>query len=173
MTPLRPETADEVRHALDELAVARLPPSTWRSLEGSLRHLADALSPGDEVSVRAALVPVSRAVFEAKVRSRLGAPRSGAGIVVPTKRTPALPAVGAVCAAILILLGWQLGGGIVAAATAVLGLLVLVVALAGTRTNAERTAERQARTAAPDDRITAPGETSGQIAELRARLELR
>lgn len=172
MTPLRPETTDEVRTALAELTDARLPPEAWTALSGHLEHLSHALSASDDVAARSALVPVSRSVFEAKVRSRLGAPRSGAGIVVPTKKTPALPAVGAVCAALLIFLGWQLGGGIVALATAALGLLVLGVALAGTRTNAERTAERQARTAAPDDRVPAPGQVASTIAEMRARIDL-
>ena len=172
MTRVRPETTDEVRAALDELAAAHLPPRAWSNLVGHLRHLGDALAADDEVAVRSALVPVSRAVFEAKVRSRLGSSRGTAGIVVPTKQTPALPVVGAICAAILIALGWQLGGGIVAAATAMLGLLVLVVALAGTRTNAEHAAARQARTAEPDDRIPVPSEVSGLLAELRARIQL-
>jgi hypothetical protein len=172
MTRLQPATADEVRAALDGLAAAQLPPATWESLRGPIDHLRAALAADDETAVRAALVPVSRAVFEAKVRSRLGAPRSGAGIVVPTKNTPALPVVGAICAILLIALGWLLGGGVVAAATAALGLLVLVVALAGTRTNAEHTAARHARNAEPDDRVTAPGEVSAAIAELRARLRL-
>jgi hypothetical protein len=172
MSHVRPETADEVRATLDELAAARLPSPTWSSLTGHLDHLGSALAADDEVGVRAALVPVNRAAFEAKVRNRLGAPRAGAGIVVPTKKTPALPVVGAICAALLIVLGWQLGGGIVAVATALLGLLVLAVALAGTRTNAERTAARQARSAGTDDRVPAPGEIAGRIAELRARVRL-
>lgn len=172
MSNVRPETTDEVRAALDELTAARLPETTWSALDAHLDHLGSALAADDEVAVRAALVPVSRAVFEAKVRNRLGAPRAGAGIVVPTKKTPALPAVGAICAALLIVLGWQLGGGIVAVATALLGLLVLVVALAGTRTNADRTAARQARSARTDDRVPAPGPLASRLAELRARVRL-
>jgi hypothetical protein len=172
MTRVQPQTTDEVRTNLEELSRALLPLSTWQMLDGHLDHLSRAVAADDETAVRSALVPVSRAVFEAKVRNRLNPSRAGAGIVIPTKKTPALPLVGAVCGGVLLLLGWLLGGAIVFAATAVLGLLVVAVALAGTRSNAEHAAARQARTAEPDDRVGAPGDTSGRLAEIRAQLQL-
>lgn len=172
MTPLRPETTAEVADALDHLGSALLSTESWAALSDHVAELDRALATRDEVAVRAALVPVSRAVFEAKVRSRLGSHRAGASIVVPTKKTPALPAVGAVCATILVLLGWQLGGGLVALATGLLALLVLVVALAGTHTNAERSAARRARSAEPDERIPAPADVASRLAEVRARARL-
>lgn len=146
MTSLSPDTISEVQAVLAELNVATLPPSTWEKVPGQLKQLRRSLSSADEHEVRAALVPLSRAAFEAKVGSRLGPRRAGANIVIPTKSTPALPIVGLICGAALLFLGWQLGGGLMLAATAALALLVFGVALAGTHANAERAAERQART---------------------------
>ncbi|QGG95042.1 hypothetical protein [Actinomarinicola tropica] len=169
MTPLTSDTRTEARDALVELADAALPTGTWSDLPGPLDLLDRALSAGDEEAVRAALVPVSRAVFEAKVHTRLGGGRRSASAVVPTKKTPALPVVGAVCGAILLLLGWQLGGGLVLGATAALSLFVFGVALAGTRANAERAADRRARTVEPDERVPAPAPVAERIAALLGR----
>lgn len=169
MTDLTEDTRAEARAALDQLALARLPSATWRPLPSHLDQLASALDSGDESAVRSALVPVSRAVFEAKVRTRLGSHRRSAAAVVPTKRTPALPIVGAVCGGILLFLGWQLGGGLVLAATAALALFIFGVAVAGTRANAERAADRRERTAEPDERVAAPEPVASRIAELLER----
>lgn len=169
MTPLTPDTRTEVRDALDQLAAAELPADAWRPLPAQLDQLGEALATGDEQVVRSALVPVGRAVFEAKVRSRLGGTRRSAAAVIPTKRTPALPVVGAVCGGILLFLGWQLGGGLVLGATAALGLFIFGVALAGTRANAERAAARRARTATPDARVSAPEHVARRIHALLDR----
>jgi len=172
MTDLTSDTRHEVQAALDDLVGAALPAATWDRLPGQLRDLGRALDAGDEHATRAALVPLSRAVFEAKVRTRLGARRPGANVVIPTKKTPALPAVGAVCGGVLMLLGWQLGGGLMLAATAALALLVLGVAVAGTQANADRASERQARRSSgdePDDRVAAPGDVRQLIDALRQR----
>lgn len=169
MTDLTTDTTTEVRRALDELAAAQLPTPTWAALPGQLRQLAAALEAGSEEATRSALVPVTRAVFEAKVRSRLGHHRPRAAAVIPTKRTPALPAVGAVCGGLLLFLGWQLGGGLVLAATAALALFIVGVAVAGMQSNADRAAERRERSAEPDPRVAAPDDVRAAIDELRRR----
>ena len=169
MSDLTPDTLAEIREALADLDATRLPPAGWRALPEHLGQLGDALDRGDEQAARAALVPVSRAVFEGKVQSRLGHRRPKASVVIPTKKTPALPVVGAVCGALLLALGWQLGGGLVLAGTAALALLVLGVAVAGTQANSERAAARQSRTTVPDTRVPAPEEVRALIAALRAR----
>ncbi|MBK5222976.1 MAG: hypothetical protein JJE52_08890 [Acidimicrobiia bacterium] len=171
MTDLTADTRAEAHTTLDDLVGAMLPPSTWDRLPGQLRDLGRAFDAGDEHAVRAALVPLSRAVFEAKVRTRLGQRRPGANVVIPTKKTPALPAVGAVCGGLLMLLGWQLGGGLMLAATAGLALLVLGVAVAGTHTNAERATARQASRGGDDEpeRAPAPAVVRELIDNLRQR----
>lgn len=169
MSDLTSETTDEARHALDELSQASLPAATWDGLPGHLDQLSAALAGGSESATRAALVPVTRAVFEAKVRSRLGPSRPRAAAVIPTKRTPALPVVGAVCGAILLFLGWQLGGGLVLAATAAFALFILGVAVAGMHANADRAAARH-ETADIDPRIEAPAEVRSAIDTLRSHL---
>ena len=72
-----------------------------------------------------------------------------AAVVTATKQTSALPAVGAVCGVLLCGLGYLIGGGLVLVATAAFGLFIFGVAVAGTRTNAERTEDRLARRASP------------------------
>lgn len=170
MTDLTADTLAEVHRTLDDLLAARMPAPSWRPVPDQILRLDEAIGSGDEHATRAALVPLSRAAFEAKVESRLGATRGRAAVVVPTKRTPALPVVGAVCGAILMFLGWQLGGGLVLAATAALALLVLGVAVAGSRTNAERAAARRARTdVAPEQRVPAPDDVRAAVVLLRSR----
>lgn len=166
MTDLTRDTTDEARRALEDLAAARLPAPTWAALPAQLEQLGAALDARNEEASRAALVPVSRAVFEAKVRSRLGQHRPRAAAVIPTKRTPALPAVGAVCGAVLLALGWQLGGGLVLAATAALALFIVGVAVAGMQSNADRAAGRRGRTAEPDTRVAAPEPIRAVIEDL-------
>ena len=57
--------------------------------------------------------------------------------------------VGAACGALLLLLGYLIGGWPVFAGTAVFALFIFGVAMAGTMTNAERTEDRLARRISP------------------------
>ena len=143
MSPPPADVAPEVRRTLTDLRNVQLASTAWPAVAGDLGKLASAVDHGDEQAIRSALVPVSQAAFEGKVRGRLAAAGRPAPVVVGTKQTSALPAVGAVSAAILVGVGYALGGWAVAAGTAVLGLLILVVALAGTRTNRDRVALRR------------------------------
>ena len=143
--PRPPEdVAPEVRRTLADLRTVQLASTAWPTVAGDLGKLASAVDHGDEHAIRSALIPVSQAAFEGKVRGRFAAAGGPAPMVVATKQTSALPAVGAVSAAILVGVGYALGGWAVATGTAVLGLLILVVALAGTRTNHDRVALRRA-----------------------------
>jgi hypothetical protein len=90
-------------------------------------------------------------------------------MVVATKQTSALPLVGAVCGGLLIILGYLLGGWLVAAGTAVFALFIFGVALAGTRTNLDRTQARQARGLAPSAEPTEPAPRL--VAELVTSIE--
>ncbi len=156
--PLGPEIVTETRRTLDDLTGIRLGPQGWARVESDLDALADAVARADDPAVREALVPLSGAVFEGKVRRRMDRAGRSSPLVAPTKQTSALPAVGAVCAAVLLVLGYVIGGGLVLAVTAVLSLFVLGVALAGSRTARERDAARRARlTRTEPDATSAPG----------------
>jgi hypothetical protein len=61
---------------------------------------------------------------------------------------------------LLMGLGYLLGGGLVLAGTALFALFIFGVALAGTRTNAERTADRRARRASPTRAALGPPPTA-------------
>lgn len=167
MSALDPETSAEVRAAIDDLLSARLAPPVWDQLVGDLAAMRRALRTGDEHAARAALVPLTRAAFESKVRTRLGSRRAPAAVVVPTKRTPALPLVGAVCGVVLMALGWQLGGGLVLAGTGALALLVLGVAVAGMRVGAEPRSSAPVEGEQSDERVAAPPELRDQLGKLR------
>lgn len=157
MAPLPPDLVEEVRRTLSDVHTARLAATAWPAVAGDLGALAAAIARGDEAAVRSALVPVSQAVFEGKVRGRLAGADKQAAMVVATKPTPALPVVGAVCGLLLIGLGYALGGWLMAAGTTVFALFIFGVALAGTRTNLDRSrARRQARGLAPSAEPTEP-----------------
>ena len=79
-----------------------------------------------------------------------------AAYVAATKPTPALPLVGAVSGAILILVGYLLGGWLVAAGTGVFAAFIFGVAYAGTHTNRERIERRHAQALAPTKERTEP-----------------
>jgi len=144
--------AGEVRRSLTDLRKVKMAATAWPAVAGDLAKLAAAVEHRDEAAVRRLLVPLSQAAFEGKVRGRLAAAGTSAAMVVATKNTSALPLVGAVCALLLVGLGWALGGWLVAGGTALLGLFVLAVALAGTRTNRDRAAARRAALAPSAER---------------------
>ena len=157
MAALSPDLRAEVQRTLVDVRRVRLAATAWPAVAGDLGHLAVAVERRDEAAVRSTLVPVHQAAFEGKVRGRLAAADKPAAIVVATKQTGALPIVGAVCGGLLVLLGYLLGGWLVAAGTAVFALFIFGVALAGTRTNVDRTqARRAARGLAPTGEPTEP-----------------
>lgn len=156
MPGLPVELAAEVRRTLTDLRGARLAATAWPAVAGDLARLAAAIERDDLVAVRASLVPISQATFEGKVRGRLAGADRPAALVVATKPTAALPAVGAVSAAILVGIGYLLGGWAVAALTGAFALFVFGVALAGTRTTADRAEARRARGLAPTMEPTEP-----------------
>ncbi len=155
MAPLPPDLTGEVRRTLTDLRAARLAHTAWPVVAGDLARLAVAVDRSDEALVRAALVPISQATFEGKVRGRLAGANRAAALVVGTKQTSALPAVGAVSAAILIGIGYLLGGWVVAAATSVFALFIFGVAVAGTRTTKDRIEQRR-QSLAPTAEHTEP-----------------
>ena len=129
---------------------------TWPVVAGDLARLEAAVARDDLEAVRVALVPLSQATFEGKVRGRLAAADRPAAIVVGTKPTSALPIVGVVSAAILIVIGYLLGGWVVAAGTAVFAAFIFGVALAGTQTTKDRLDQRRAKGLAPSMESTEP-----------------
>jgi hypothetical protein len=169
MTALPPDLAGEVRRTLVDLRRAQLAATAWPVVAGDLARLAVAVERTDADLVRASLVPISQATFEGKVRGRLAGADHGAAVVVATKQTSALPIVGAVSAVLLIGIGYLLGGWAVAAATSVLALFILGVALAGTRTTKDRVEQRRRRGLAPTMEPTEPVPTV--VADAIAKIE--
>jgi hypothetical protein len=143
LAALGPDLDREIRRTLTDLQQAQLAATAWPVVAGDLARLAAAVERADSDLVRASLVPISQATFEGKVRGRLAGADKPAAMVVATKQTSALPAVGAASAAILILIGYLLGGWAVAAGTAVFALFIFGVALAGTRTTKDRVDQRR------------------------------
>lgn len=113
----------EAESLLDDLEAMTLTPAEWEDVRAELTGL-DASDPGQ--------VRLSQIVFEARVRQRFHAGRASSTLP-PTKQTSALPWVGLVCAALLLVVGGMLGGGLVLFGVLVLSLGVFGVALAGSR----------------------------------------
>ncbi|MGQ0830075.1 MAG: hypothetical protein ACT4OV_00180 [Microthrixaceae bacterium] len=155
-SPLPKEVVRETRQILDDLRVARLAATAWPVVAGDLARLASALDRGDPAAVRTALVPISQATFEGKVRGRLAGSNRAAAYVAATKQTSALPLVGLVSAGVLLLVGYLLGGWPVAAGTAAFSLFILGVAYAGSHSNRERLDRRHAEGMAPTMERTEP-----------------
>ena len=155
MADLPADLATEVHRALVDLRAARLAATAWPAVAGDLARLSAAVDRGDVEGVRAALVPIGQATFEGKVRGRLAGAGRPAAMVVATKRTSALPVVGGLSALVLLVIGYLLGGWLVAAVTAAFAVFIFGVALAGTRTNRER-ADRRRASLAPSAEPTEP-----------------
>jgi hypothetical protein len=166
---LEPDLDREVRRALTDLRGARLAATAWPVVAGDLARLAAAVDRDDGELVRGSLVPIAQATFEGKVRGRLAGADKPAAVVVATKPTPALPVVGAVSAAILIGIGYLLGGWVVAAVTSAFALFIFGVALAGTRTTKDRLEHRRSKGLAPTMEPTEPVPTV--VADAIARIE--
>ena len=156
MPDLPDDLAREVRRTIGDLRRVQLAATAWPAVAGDLARLAAAVERDDVDAVRAALVPVSQATFEGKVRGRLAAADQPAAMVVGTKPTSALPVVGAISALILIVIGYLLGGWVVAAGTAVFAAFIFGVALAGTQTTKDRLDQRRAKGLAPTMENTEP-----------------
>ncbi len=146
----------EARQILTDLRVARLAATAWPVVAGDLARLDGALDHGDVDAVRAALVPISQATFEGKVRGRLAGANRAAAYVTTTKQTSALPVVGVVCATLLMGVGYLLGGWLVAAGTAVFSVFIFAVAYAGSHNNRERLDRRHAEAFSPTKERTEP-----------------
>lgn len=169
------ELAREVRQTLKDLRVAHLAGTAWPVVAGDLGRLARAVEHGDDDAVRKALLPVSQASFEGKVRGRLAGANRAAAYVAVTKETSALPLVGAVSAAVLMVVGYLLGGWIVLAGTAVLALFVFAVAYAGSHSNRNRLDHRHAQALAPTMERTepAPSVVADAITQIEGHLDGR
>ena len=172
MPGLPAELAREVRLTIGDLRRVRLAATAWPAVAGDLARLEAAIARDDLEAVRAALVPLSQATFEGKVRGRLAAADRPAAVVVGTKPSPALPVVGGISAVVLVVIGYLLGGWVVAAVTAVFALFILGVALAGTQTTRNRLEQRRSRGLAPTAERTEPAPTvvTDAIHQIEARL---
>lgn len=109
---------------LDELTALRLRPVDWELIDGLLAEL-EAGTPGSGDRVR-------QAIFESRVRGRLGGGRPSPA-VGPSKQISVLPIVGAICGLSLFAVGGALGGGLVLVGVGALSLFVFGVAFAGSR----------------------------------------
>lgn len=150
----------ELRRILSDLRRSRLDADEWGDVAGALARLDTSSSGPTEPATT-----LSNLAFRGRVRRRLDRGRVEAPAVAPTKPTPALPIVGGVCAAILLALGWAIGGPVVLAATAFLAVFVLGVAVAGTHTVANRR-----RRSAPADPTTVSPPPPAVAAELDRHL---
>lgn len=150
------DLAREARQALADLRVSHLAATAWPVVAGDLARLAHTLEHGEVEAVRRALVPISQATFEGKVRGRLAGSNRAAAYVNATKQTSALPFVGAVSAGLLMLVGYLLGGWPVAGVTAVFSLFIFGIAFAGTHTNRDRLERRHAQALSPTMERTEP-----------------
>ena len=166
---LPPDLAADVHRVLADLRRAHLAETAWPAVAGDLARLASAIGHDDERAVRAALLPLTQAAFEGKVRGRLAAADRRAAVVSATKPTSSLPVVGAVCGVLLLGLGYLIGGGLVLVGTALFALFIFGVAVAGTRTNVDRLEERRARRLSPTRELTEPAPPI--VVEALARIE--
>lgn len=161
----------DVGRSLSDLRQARLAVTAWPDVAGDLARLTVAVERGDNDLARASLVSISHATFEGKVRGRLAGAGRPAAMVVATKQTSALPLVGAMSAFLLIAIGYLLGGWLVAAGTTVFAAFIFLVALAGTRTAADRLEGR--RRPSPSKTVGPPEPPPASVLEAITRIEAR
>ncbi|MFZ6004755.1 MAG: hypothetical protein ACOYXM_12590 [Actinomycetota bacterium] len=163
------EVLREARQTLADLRVAHLAATAWPVIAGDLARLAQAVERSDVDAVHRALVPLAQATFEGKVRGRLAGANRAAAYVSATKQTSALPLVGAVSGAILVGVGYLLGGWVVALGAAAFALFIFGVAYAGSHTNSDRVERRHAQSLAPTGERTEP--VPRVVAEAIERIE--
>ncbi len=159
MPGLPVELAREVRRTVGDLRRVRLAATAWPAVAGDLARLEAAIARDDLNAVRGALIPLSQATFEGKVRGRLAAADGRPALVVGTKPTSALPLVGTVSGVVLVAIGYLLGGWSVAIGTSLLALFIFGVALAGTHTTKDRLEHRRSKGLAPTMEPTEPAPT--------------
>lgn len=128
----------DLRRALVDLTAVSLKAAVWSEVVADLDRLADALEGETTAITRAMLLPVTQAVFEGKVRQRLAGADGRAALVIATKPTSALPAVGGLSALALMGVGYLLGGATVALLAGGFAVFIFAVALAGTHTTKDR-----------------------------------
>jgi hypothetical protein len=174
-TELPKDLGREVRQTLADLRVARLAATAWPVIAGDVARLERAVERCDGDAVRKALVPISQATFEGKVRGRLAGANRAAAYVAATKQTSALPLVGAVSALVLMVVGYLLGGWPVLLGTAVFALFIFGVAYAGSHSNRDRVDRRHAQGLAPTKERTepAPSVVAEAITQIEAQLAAR
>jgi len=168
---LSPELENEVEQTLSTLEGVLLPNDLWQRVARLLRDLEPAVASGNESGVRGALIPLAQMVFEAKVGGRSIKARPEASVVIPTKSTPILPLVGAICAAVLLLLAWMLGGGLILLATGALAALVMVVAISGTRSRHLKPAKEPDGAAQMAPPVPAPPKVSASLGKIRTIID--
>ncbi|MFP3905827.1 MAG: hypothetical protein ACLFWR_02280 [Acidimicrobiales bacterium] len=155
--------------ALARLDRSRLTPAEWTRVSDALEHVCTDLEADRTDRLAAITAELSNTAFGAKVRTRIDRDRTPAPIVVPTKPSRALPAVGAICGLTLLALGWAMGGRVVLVGTAAFALFILVVAVAGTRSVAARRARaRPASTQQAGEPV--PGPVRSQMDRVRTIL---
>jgi len=169
--PLPPDLVESTRHTVRSLVGARLEPARWDEVAHDLHRLETVVRAGDAVAMVPVADQIARAGFEGAVRRRLGPRRGSAPAVIPTKRSSALPLVGLLCAALIMGLGWAIGGGVVLVATGAFALFILVVALTGTRSAAARSRRARRHGAGDDDAVEASAAVLQGIAEVERALD--
>ena len=133
--------------AAERLGRVELTAAEWEEIGSAVEQAIADLASDRTDRVEPVVTELANTAFRAQVRDRLGSTRD-APAVVPTKPSRALPGVGLVCAAMLMALGWALGGLVVLVGTAGFALFIFAVAMAGTRS----VANRRARTMPPTPR---------------------
>jgi hypothetical protein len=155
-TDLPKDLVREVRQTLADLRVTHLAATAWPVVAGDLGRLSNAVDRGDDEAVRKALVPVTQATFEGKVRGRLAGANRAAAYVATTKQTSALPVVGLVSSVILVGVGYLIGGVPIAVLTVLFAAFIAGVAYAGSHSNRARVERRQALALSPTKERTEP-----------------
>lgn len=140
-----------------------------------MAHLLDdlhqALSTSDGARIEVLESRLNNLAFAGRVRARLGGSGRPAPAVAPTKQSPALPIAGAICGALLLGLGWALGGGVLLIGTGALAVFVLGIALAGTTTVSGRRSTEPARQ--PEVLVAPPTRVVSTLADLERALGSR
>jgi hypothetical protein len=151
---------------VDRLERASLPAGEWSEVVAVAERTTSAIEAGHPDEVDRLAATLSNMAFRSEVRGRLGGRRGPAPVVAPTKQTPVLPVVGLVCGAIVVALGWALGGGPLLVATVVLALFIVGIAVAGTHTVARRRGDA-GRSGVPDEEWRIPEQAAVALARLR------
>lgn len=138
MTSSQPPRGELV-DAAERLRWVELTAAEWEEIGSAVEQAITDLASDRTDRLEPVVTKLTNTAFRAQVRDRLGSTHD-APAVVPTKPSRALPGIGLVCAAMLMALGWALGGMVVLIGTAGFALFIFAVAIAGTRSVANRRA---------------------------------